>query len=383
MLKIGDVIYVEPVGKPGDYGLRQVPEVNGAIVAMDPHTGRVLAMSGGFCYASSQFDRAIQALRQPGSSFKPFVYAAALDNGYTPVSKVLDAPFEMDQGPGRQDLAAEEFRDSTILGHDHAAARHRAVAQPDDDSSGAGDRAWTRSCNIPSASASTTICRRCWPIRIGSGETTLLQHGHRLFGVRQWRQEDHRLADRPHPGSQRHARSGGMTGAPATAATPPTGTASPSRCSPTRASRCSIRAPPIRSSRCCEGVVQRGTGRSVLAVGKPLAGKTGTSNDSKDVWFVGFSPDLACGVFVGFDNPRTLGALRAGRHRGRADLPRFHEGRAVGRSRRLPFRVAPGIEIVQRRLSQRRAVRAAPGSIPEAFKAEHRARAKPDAPVAG
>ena len=74
------------IGKPGEYGLRQVPEINGAIVAMDPHTGRVLAMSGGFSYASSQFDRAMQAMRQPGSSFKPFVYAAALDNGYTPVS---------------------------------------------------------------------------------------------------------------------------------------------------------------------------------------------------------------------------------------------------------------------------------------------------------
>ncbi len=86
--------------KPGEFGLRQIPEINGAMVAMDPHTGRVLALSGGFSYASSQFDRAMQAQRQPGSAFKPFVYAAALDNGYTPSSKVMDAPFEMDQGPG-------------------------------------------------------------------------------------------------------------------------------------------------------------------------------------------------------------------------------------------------------------------------------------------
>ena len=103
VVKPGDVIYVEPMPAPArrDYGLRQVPEVNGAIVAMDPHTGRVLALSGGFSYASSQFDRAMQAMRQPGSSFKPFVYAAALDNGYTPVSKVLDAPFEMDRARAR------------------------------------------------------------------------------------------------------------------------------------------------------------------------------------------------------------------------------------------------------------------------------------------
>ncbi|HEY5338451.1 MAG TPA: transglycosylase domain-containing protein, partial [Rhizomicrobium sp.] len=100
VVKPGDLIYVEPTGTAGEYGLRQVPEVNGAIVAMDPHTGRVLALSGGFSYASSQFDRAMQANRQPGSSFKPFVYAAALDNGFTPVSKVLDAPVSLPQGPG-------------------------------------------------------------------------------------------------------------------------------------------------------------------------------------------------------------------------------------------------------------------------------------------
>ena len=102
VFKPGDVIYVEPLdGKPGMYGMRQVPEINGGIVVMDPHTGRVLALSGGFSYASSQFDRAFQAMRQTGSSFKPYVYAAALDNGYTPVSKVLDAPFSMDDGSGK------------------------------------------------------------------------------------------------------------------------------------------------------------------------------------------------------------------------------------------------------------------------------------------
>src|SRR6185312_299204 len=114
--KPGDVLYVEPEGKPGQFGLRQVPQVNGAIVAMDPHTGRVLAMSGGFSYASSQFDRAMQAMRQPGSSFKPFVYAAALDNGYTPASKVLDTPFEMDMGPGQGIWRPENYERGEYLG---------------------------------------------------------------------------------------------------------------------------------------------------------------------------------------------------------------------------------------------------------------------------
>ena len=100
------MIYVEPMdGKPGQFRLRQIPEVSGAIVAMDPFTGRVFAMVGGFSFDQSEFNRATQALRQPGSSFKPFVYATALDNGYTPSSIILDAPIEIDQGQ-RRDLAA-------------------------------------------------------------------------------------------------------------------------------------------------------------------------------------------------------------------------------------------------------------------------------------
>ena len=99
VLAPGDVVYVEPDGKEqGRYRLRQVPEISGAMVVMDPHTGRVLAMVGGFSYDQSQFNRATQALRQPGSSFKPIVYAAAIDNGYTPSTIVLDAPIEIDTG---------------------------------------------------------------------------------------------------------------------------------------------------------------------------------------------------------------------------------------------------------------------------------------------
>ena len=113
VLKVGDVIYVSPVeGKPGVYTLQQVPEIEGALVAMDPRTGRVLAMVGGFSFAESEFNRATQALRQPGSSFKPIVYSAALDNGYTPASVVLDAPIEIVNGDGsvwRPENYAQEF----------------------------------------------------------------------------------------------------------------------------------------------------------------------------------------------------------------------------------------------------------------------------------
>ena len=99
MLSPGDVVYVEPAKDQGQFRLRQAPEISGAMVVMDPRTGRVLAMVGGFSYDQSQFNRATQALRQPGSSFKPLVYAAAIDNGYTPSTIVLDAPIEIDMGP--------------------------------------------------------------------------------------------------------------------------------------------------------------------------------------------------------------------------------------------------------------------------------------------
>src|SRR5215218_10774761 len=110
VLSPGDVIYVEPTDKDsGKYRLRQIPEISGAIVAMDPWTGRVLAMVGGFSFDQSQFNRATQALRQPGSSFKPFVYAAALDNGYTPSTVVMDAPLEIDQGAGQGSWAPQNY----------------------------------------------------------------------------------------------------------------------------------------------------------------------------------------------------------------------------------------------------------------------------------
>ena len=98
VLSVGDIVWVAPADAPGLYRLEQMPEVNGAIVALDPHTGRVLAMVGGFSFGASEFNRATQANRQPGSAFKPFVYAAALDSGFTPASLVLDAPFVMEQG---------------------------------------------------------------------------------------------------------------------------------------------------------------------------------------------------------------------------------------------------------------------------------------------
>jgi penicillin-binding protein 1A len=174
----GDVVYVEPLdGKPGQYKLRQPPKIQGGMVVMDPKTGRVLAMVGGFSYAQSEFNRATQAMRQPGSSFKPFVYSAALDNGYTPASVVMDAPFD-------------------------ATPRHRTVAQPDDGAA----------CQRHGHGHGCRICRTLRHLRshaAGSGHGAGFRrndshaHGVRLFRDRQWRKADQADADRPHTGPHR------------------------------------------------------------------------------------------------------------------------------------------------------------------------------------
>ena len=136
VLKPGDVIYVEAVeGEPNTWKLRQPPEIQGAIVAMDPHTGRVLALAGGFSYAESEFNRATQALRQPGSSFKPFVYAAALDNGYTPSSVVLDAPIEIYSG---DEVWRPENYGGNFFRPRNAPDGHRALPQCHDGAAGPG-----------------------------------------------------------------------------------------------------------------------------------------------------------------------------------------------------------------------------------------------------
>ncbi len=195
----GDVIYVEPIdGKPGEYRLRQIPEVSGAIIAMDPYTGRVFAMVGGFSFDQSEFNRATQALRQPGSSFKPFVYATALDNGYTPSSIVLDEPIEIDQGPGLGVWRPENFEGKSSGPHTLRYGVEHSINQM--------TVRLARDVGMPLIAEYAKrfgIYDDLPPylsMSLGSGETTLAAHGHRLFDARQWRQADQGDAHRPHPG---------------------------------------------------------------------------------------------------------------------------------------------------------------------------------------
>ncbi len=367
VLKIGDMIYVEPVGPSGEYGLRQVPEVNGAIVVMDPHTGRVLAMSGGFSYASSQFDRSMQAYRQPGSSFKPFVYAAALDNGYTPVSKVLDGPFEFNQGPGLGIWRPENFEKGHFLGmttlrRGLELSRNVMTVRlanelgmdkvvPYADRFGAYD-------HLPPLLANS----------LGAGETTLMRmttaYSEFVNGGKKisFSLVD-RIQDRTGKTIWRHdARrcDGCNEGAWHGQQEPLLDDTREQIIDPRTA---------YQLVSMMEGVVQRGTGHSVSAVGKPLAGKTGTSSMARDTWFIGFSPDLAAGVFVGFDNPRSLGRLEQGATVSAPIFRDFMMGALQGVPP-TPFRVAPGIELIAiDEKSGTLTKPGVPGSIMEAFKA--------------
>jgi penicillin-binding protein 1A len=368
----GDLVYVEPIdpkdgGKPGQYGLRQVPEINGAIVAMDPHTGRVLALSGGFSYASSQFDRAMQAQRQPGSSFKPFVYAAALDNGYTPASKVLDGPFEKDMGPGQGIWRPENFERGEYLG-DTTLRRGLELSR-----------------NLMTVRLADTIGMRKvvpYPIRfgvydhlstylansLGAAETTLLRMvtGYSEF-VNGGKKISPSLVDRIQD------RNGKTIWRHDTRACEGCNDASwHGQQEPLLADTREQIIDPRTAYQIVsmlQGVVQRGTGVSVGVVGKPLAGKTGTSQDAQSTWFIGFSPDLAAGVYVGFDTPRTQGPNEQGATVAAPIFRDFMKG-ALADAPPTPFREPPGIEEVPIDYHSGSPVPAGtPGAILEAFKA--------------
>jgi penicillin-binding protein 1A len=368
----GDAFFVEPLAPPaapGDYGLRQVPEVNGAIVAMDPHTGRVLALSGGFSYASSQFDRAMQAQRQPGSSFKPFVYATALDNGYTPASKVLDAPFEMDQGPGLGIWRPDNFEKGEFLG-DTTLRRGLELSRNVMTVRLAHDIGMNQVVKLPIRFGVYDKLPPLLANSLGSYETTLLRMvtGYSEFvngGKKISASLIDRIQDRNGKTIWRHDErkcEGCNDGAWHNQEEPLLADTREQIIDPRTA---------YQIVSMLQGVVQRGT--AAYSVGaqipKPLAGKTGTSQDAQSVWFIGFSPDLAAGVYVGFDTPRTLGPKEQGATVAAPIFRDFMKG-ALAEAPPTPFRIAPGIEEVPIDWKSGNPVPAGtPGAIMEAFKA--------------
>lgn len=362
-LQPGDVIYVEPLeGKPGNFRLRQIPDISGAIVAMDPHTGRVLAMVGGFSFDQSEFNRATQAWRQPGSAFKPFVYATALDNGYTPSSIVLDEPVEIDQGNG--EIWRPENYDGRPTGP-------RTLRYGVEHSKNLMTVRLARDVGMPLVAEYTKRfgvideMPALLSMSLGAGETTVLRMtaAYSMFanGGRRIRPTlIDRIQDRWGKTIFKHDQRicQGCEGEKwANQPEPRLIDKREQVLDPLTA---------YQMTSIMEGVVQRGTAQSLKSVGKRLAGKTGTTNEAKDVWFVGFAPDLAVGVFMGYDRPRSLGgSATAGRYA--APIFRDFMMQALKDKPDVPFRVPPGIKLVS--VDPRSGTRASgSGSILEAFK---------------
>jgi penicillin-binding protein 1A len=344
----------------------QIPEVAGGLVAMDPHTGRVLAVAGGFSFAMSQFDRVIQAKRQPGSSFKPFVYAAALDNGYKPTSIILDAPIEIEQGPG-QDIWKPENYDKeksfgpTTLRVGIEKSRNQMTVRLAQDVGMPLITEYAKRFGIyddllPVLSMS-----------LGAGETTLLRMATAYCmlangGKRVRATLIDRIQDRWGRSVWKHdARecAGCMAEDWAGQPEPEIPDDRKQILDPHTA---------YQMTSILEGVVQRGTATVLKSLARPIAGKTGTTNEERDAWFIGYTPDLVVGVFVGFDTPRPMGKGRTG---GGVAAPIFGDflKRALAEKPAAPFRVPPGLKLVRVNLkSGLRATANDPQAIQESFK---------------
>jgi penicillin-binding protein 1A len=368
VLNPGDVVYVELAKVAGQYRLHQVPEVSGAMVVEDPWTGRVLAMVGGFSYDQSQFNRATQALRQPGSSFKPIVYAAALDNGYTPSTLVLDAPIEIDQGPGLGVWKPENYENnffgpSTLrFGIEHS--RNVMTVRL------AQDIGMPLIAEYAKRFGVYDQLPPYLSFALGAGETTLLRmvtaYGMFDNGGRRIKPTlIDRIQDRYGHTVYRHDERECIGCDAKKWANQP----EPSLIDRREQVLDPMTAYQITSM--MEGVVLRGTAAGAgfqKEIGKPVAGKTGTTNDEKDAWFIGYTPDVVVGVYMGYDKPRHLGRGATGGHLAAPIVKDFMKV-ALADKPAVPFRVPPGIKLI--RVDLKTGQRAGPNSekvILEAFK---------------
>lgn len=352
--KLGDLLLVEPTNGKDEkgkdlpagsyYALRQIPAVQGGLVALDPHTGRVLAMVGGFSPHMSVFNRATQALRQPGSSFKPFVYLTALNQGLTPSTLVMDAPFEFNPGGGqpiwRPENYSGQFYGPTPLRVGIEKSRNVMTVRLAQNIGMDKVKALVEKFGI------TDNLHPYLPMALGAGETTVLRLSTAYAmlangGKRVTPTFIDRIQDRNGKTIFRHD-----SRPCANCAAPTWRDGLPTPAIPDNREQINDPRTTYQIVSILEGVVQRGTATALLSLGKPLAGKTGTTNDSNDAWFMGFSPDLVVGTYIGFDQPRSLGSSETG---GSAAVPIFKEVMTEALKDRpaTPFRVPPGLRLVR------------------------------------
>ncbi|WP_324754543.1 PBP1A family penicillin-binding protein [Roseovarius sp. Pro17] len=303
--EVGQVVHVRRMTDGGNFvrwTLRQVPQVQGGFMAMDVNTGRVIAMQGGFSYQNSVFNRATQAKRQPGSSFKPFVYAAALDSGYSPATIVVDAPIEVNtpQGLWRPRNSSNRFYGPTPLRTGIEQSRNlmtvRLAQEVGMDTVaayaerfGVYDNMGPFLANALGSEESTVYRMVAAYAMFANGgervEPTLVDRVQDRYGRTVYRHDERTCTDCDDPGiapgrgprivSNRERVIDGITA--------------------------------YQLTSMLQGVVQRGTAAGNVNLSVPVAGKTGTTNDARDVWFIGFTSNIVAGCYIGYDQPRSLG----------------------------------------------------------------------------
>ena len=339
--KIGDIIYVKKI-KKNSYSLEQLPAANGGIIVMDPYTGRVLAMSGGFSFKKSEFNRATQALRQPGSAFKPFIYALALENNFTPSTLILDAPIVLDQGEDlklwKPENYGKKFYGPSTLRTGIEKSRNLMTVRIAQDLGIKKIAEFAKQLNIyenPDELMS---------ISLGSAETTLskltsaycsfINGGKLVKPIFVDRIQDSagntifNSEERKCTKCKEISFLGNEY--------PKINDNFPQIFSPETA---------YQITSMLEGVVKRGTGKKLKDLNLDLAGKTGTTNKNTDAWFIGFTSNVVVGVYIGFDEPKTLGKFETG---GKTALPIFKSfiKNAVDKNDARPFKVAKNIKMM-------------------------------------
>ena len=341
LFKVGDLVYVKKINQE-NYELKQLPAVNGGIVVMDPFTGRVLAMAGGFSFNKSEYNRVTQAKRQPGSAFKPFIYALALENNFTPSTLVLDAPIVIEQGIDlkmwKPENYGKKFYGPSTLRTGVEKSRNLMTVRI------AQEIGLNKITNFSKKLKIYERPEELMSISLGSAETTLLKmtsayssfvnggklvepifidriqdsEGKTIFKNQLRFCKDCDLISYTSENLPQIKNNYKQIFSPQTA---------------------------YQMTSILEGVVQRGTGKKLKDLNLQLAGKTGTTNKNTDAWFIGFTSNLVIGVYVGFDNPRTLGKFETG---SKTALPIFKEfvKTSVNNNEARPFKVAKGIKMM-------------------------------------
>ena len=367
LLKPGDIVYVQNI-KDNKYSLKQLPKINGGMVVMDPYTGRVLALSGGFSFKKSEFNRATQALRQPGSAFKPFVYALALENNYTPTSLILDAPLVLEQGEDlkmwKPENYGKKFYGPSTLRIGLEKSRNLMTVRI------AQDLGLNKIINFSKNLGIYDNPEELLSISLGSAETTLMKltSAYSVF-VNGGKLVNPILIDRIQDSEGKTIFNNEIRKCIDCDQISYLGKDYPTITNSYK----QIFSPQTayQMTSILEGVVQRGTGKKLKDLKLNIAGKTGTTNKNTDTWFIGFTSNLLIGVYVGSDNPKPLGRYETG---SKTALPIFKEfvKKVVKKSDARPFKAAKGtIMMVVDPLTGQKAKFSSKNTIIEVYKEQN------------